>query len=176
MTETTLDCPAPQSQVENVLASDRTNDVGGKFLSFWLADEEYGLEILKVRELMGIMDITRVPQTPKFVRGVINLRGKVIPVIDLREKFSLPPKKYDDQTCIIVVQVDTLMGIIVDTVQEVHDIPSADIAPPPKMGAAVDTRFLLGMGKVGDEVKLLLDIDKVLSSDELVQALEEVVE
>lgn len=174
MTETTLDCPAPQSQVEDVPASDQSDDVGGKYLTFLLANEEYGVEILKVRELMGIMDITKVPQTPAFVRGVINLRGKVIPVIDLRQKFSLPPKEYDDQTCIIVVQVDTLMGIIVDTVQEVHDIPAADIAPPPELGTAVDTRFLLGMGKVGDDVKLLLNIDKVLSTDALVHALEEV--
>ena len=172
--ETTLDGPAPQPQVEGDLTSDLPDDVGGKYLSFELAGEEYGLEILKVRELMGIMDITQVPQTPEFVRGVINLRGKVIPVIDLREKFALEPKEYDDQTCIIVVQVDTLMGIIVDAMQEVHDIPSADIAPPPELGASVDTRFLLGLGKVGDDVKLLLDIDKVLSTDALVCVPEEV--
>lgn len=172
--ETTLDRPTSASQDGNASASDRENDLGGKYLTFLLADEEYGLEILKVRELMGIMDITKVPQTPAFVRGVINLRGKVIPVIDLREKFSLPPKEYGDQTCIIVVQVDTLMGIIVDTMQQVHDIPSADIAPPPEMGAAVDTRFLLGLGKVGDNVKLLLDIEKLLSRDALVHALEKV--
>lgn len=172
--ETTLDCPTSESQNSGASPSDRADDLGGKYLTFVLADEEYGVEILKVRELMGIMDITKVPQTPEFVRGVINLRGKVIPVIDLREKFSLPPKEYDDQTCIIVVQVDTLMGIIVDTMQQVHDIPSADIAPPPEMGATVDTRFLLGLGKVGDGVKLLLDIDKLLSTDALVQVLEEV--
>ncbi len=172
--ETTLDCPTSESQNGGISPSDRADDLGGKYLTFVLANEEYGLEILKVRELMGIMDITKVPQTPEFVRGVINLRGKVIPVIDLREKFSLPPKEYDDQTCIIVVQVDTLMGIIVDTMQQVHDIPSADIAPPPEMGATVDTRFLLGLGKVGDSVKLLLDVDKLLSTDALVQVLEEV--
>lgn len=172
--ETTLERPTPESQTDAASASDLADDLGGKYLTFLLADEEYGLEILKVRELMGIMDITSVPQTPAFVRGVINLRGKVIPVIDLREKFSLPPKEYDDQTCIIVVQVDTLMGIIVDTMQEVHDIPSADIAPPPELGSTVDTRFLLGMGKVRNDVKLLLDIDKLLSTDSLVQVLEEV--
>lgn len=172
--ETILERPTPESQTDGASASDLADDLGGKYLTFLLAGEEYGLEILKVRELMGIMDITRVPQTLAFVRGVINLRGKVIPVIDLREKFSLPPKEYDDQTCIIVVQVDTLIGIIVDTMQEVHDIPSADIAPPPELGSTVDTRFLLGMGKVRNDVKLLLDIDKLLSTDSLVQVLEEV--
>ncbi len=172
--ETTLDCPTSESHNGGASPSDRADDLGGKYLTFLLADEEYGLEILKVRELMGIIDITKVPQTPAYVRGVINLRGKVIPVIDLREKFSLPPKEYGEQTCIIVVQVDTLMGIIVDTMQQVHDIPSADIAPPPEMGATVDTRFLLGLAKVGDGVKLLLDIDKLLSTDALVQVLEEV--
>ncbi len=143
-------------------------DLGGKYLTFMLDDEEYGIEILKVREIIGIMDITKVPQTPDFVEGVINLRGKVIPVIDLRSKFSLARAEYNDQTCIIVVDVGMMMGIIVDTVQEVHDIPTACIEPPPRLGAAVDTSFILGMGKVKDDVKILLDIDKVLTSAELV--------
>jgi purine-binding chemotaxis protein CheW len=144
-------------------------DVGGKYLTFHLDDEEYGIEILKIREIIGIMDITKVPQTPAFVQGVINLRGRVIPVIDLRARFALPRKAYDDQTCIIVVDVGTLMGIIVDTVQEVHDFPSANIEPPPRLGAAVDTSFILGMGRIGDDVKILLDVDKVLNSTELVE-------
>ncbi|MBI4719461.1 MAG: purine-binding chemotaxis protein CheW [Planctomycetes bacterium] len=144
-------------------------ELGGKYLTFLLDDEEHGLEILKVREIIGIMDITRVPQTPDFVRGVINLRGKVIPVIDLRLKFGLQPAEYNDQTCIIVVDVGLLMGIIVDTVQEVHDIPASNIEPPPQLGAHVDTSFILGMGKVKDDVKILLDIDKVLTGEELVQ-------
>jgi purine-binding chemotaxis protein CheW len=140
---------------------------GGKYLTFSLADEEYGLEILKVREIIGIMDITAVPQMPAYVKGVINLRGKVIPVIDLRLKFGLPPAEYTDQTCIVVVDVGTLTGIIVDTVQEVLDIETAQIDPPPPLGANVDTTFILGLGKVKDEVKILLDLDKVLSTEDL---------
>lgn len=152
-------------------AKDRTH-CGGKFLTFMLSDEEYGLEILKVREINGIMEITKVPQTPDFVEGVINLRGKVIPVIDLRSKFGLPRIEYTDQTCIIVVDIGTMVGVVVDTVSEVHDIASAQIEPPPHLGAAVNVDFILGMGKVKDEVKILLDIDKVLSSDEFVEACE----
>ena len=145
------------------------SDLGEKYLTFLLSEEEYGLEILKVREIIKIMDITSVPQTSDFVEGVINLRGKVIPVIDLRCKFGLPRADYDDQTCIIVVDVGTLMGIIVDTVREVYDISRGSIEPPPQLGGAVNTDFILGMGKVGDDVKILLDIEKVLTGDELVQ-------
>lgn len=170
--EATLDNPMAATQVVGEPASDTSGNFGGKYLTFLLSDEEYGLEILKVREIICIMDITKVPQTPAFVRGVINLRGKVIPVIDLRLKFELPQKEYDDQTCIIVVDVGMLIGIIVDTVQEVHDIPAADIEPPPELGGSVDTSFILGMGKVKDDVKILLHIDRVLTADELVQLAE----
>lgn len=156
---------APNSTEEAV----GSHDLGGKYLTFLLDEEEYGVEILKVREIIGLMDITKVPQTPDFVEGVINLRGKVIPVIDLRAKFGLSRTEYNDQTCIIVVDVGMMMGIIVDTVNEVHDIPSASIEPAPRFGAAVDTSFILGMGKVKDDVKILLDIDKVLTSTELVE-------
>ena len=141
----------------------------GKFLTFRLGSEEFGVEVLKVRELIGIMDITKVPQTHAFVEGVINLRGKVIPVIDLRTKFGLERAAYTDQTCVIVVDVGSLMGIIVDTVCEVHDIPADKIEPPPELGCGVDTAFILGLGKVNDEVKILLDIDSVLNVDELVE-------
>lgn len=143
--------------------------LGGKYLTFMLSGEEYGVEILKVRELIGIMEITKVPQTPDYVQGVINLRGKVIPVIDLRAKFQLPRTEYNEETCIIVVDVGMMMGIIVDTVREVHDISDGSIAPPPELGSSVDTTFILGMGKVGDSVKLLLDIDRVLECDSLVE-------
>ncbi|MBP7936009.1 MAG: purine-binding chemotaxis protein CheW [Phycisphaerae bacterium] len=142
--------------------------LGGKYLTFKLDNEEYGVEILKVREIMGLLDITKVPQTPDFVEGVINLRGKVIPVIDLRAKFDLPRTEYNDQTCIIVVDVGTMIGIIVDTVNEVNDIPVENIEPPPQLDGTVDTGFILGMGKVKDEVKILLDIAKVLNSENLV--------
>ena len=150
----------------------RTAAMGGKYLTFSLAAEEYGLEILKIREIIGIMDITAVPQMPVYVKGVINLRGKVIPVIDLRLKFGLEPAEYTEATCIIVVDIGTLMGVIVDTVQEVLDIDGSQIDPPPPLGASVDTSFVLGMGKVREEVKILLDIDKVLSVEEL-QRIEE---
>jgi purine-binding chemotaxis protein CheW len=138
---------------------------GGKFLTFSLAEEEYGLEIMKVREIIGIMDITAVPQMPHHVKGVINLRGKVIPVVDLRLKFDMEPAAYTEATCIIVVDVGTLVGIIVDTVQEVLDIDAEQVDPPPPLGASVDTTFILGMGKVKDDVKILLDVDKVLNDE-----------
>lgn len=147
--------------------------LGGKYLTFRLGGEEYGLEILKVREIIGIMDITQVPQTPDFVEGVINLRGKVIPVIDLRAKFGLERMTYNEQTCIIVVDVGSLMGIIVDTVSEVHDILGDDIEPAPSFGASIDTSFILGMGKVKDTVKILLDIDRVLTQEELVNLVQQ---
>jgi len=156
---------APQTKQT---ATERIKDLGGKYLTFRLDNEEYGVEILKVREIIGLMDITKVPQTPDFVEGVINLRGKVIPVIDLRSKFGLDRTEYNEQTCIIVVDVGLMMGIIVDTVSEVNDIPSASIEPAPQLGSMVDTSFILGMGKVKDEVKILLDIDKVLTTEELV--------
>lgn len=149
--------------------SQGTASHGGKYLTFMLSNEEYGVEILKVREIIGIMDITAVPQIPSYVKGVINLRGKVIPVVDLRLKFGMDSIEYTEQTCIIVVDVGSLMGIIVDTVQEVLDIDGSQIDAPPPLGASVDTSFILGMGKVKDDVKILLDIDKVLTSEELAQ-------
>lgn len=149
-------------------AADAHRDLSGKYLTFQLDNEEYGVEILKVREIIGLMDITKVPQTPDFVEGVINLRGKVIPVIDLRSKFGLERTEYNEQTCIIVVDVGLMMGIIVDTVSEVNDFVSENIEPPPQLGGSVDTSFILGMGKIKDDVKILLDIDKVLTTEELV--------
>ena len=140
----------------------------GKYLTFILSNEEYGLEILKVREIIGIMDVTEIPQTPPFIKGVINLRGKVIPVIDLRLKFKMEEADHTKETCIIVVDVDTvLMGIIVDTVSEVLDIKAEQIEPSPQFGSSVSTDFILGMGKVGDKVKILLDIQKVLSEKDM---------
>ena len=140
----------------------------GKYLTFVLCEEEYGLEILKVREIIGLLDVTPVPQTPAFVKGVINLRGKVIPVVDLRLKFGMPEAEYTKETCIIVVDVAALlMGIIVDTVSEVIEIKEEEIEPAPSFGEKVDVKFILGMGKIKGKVKILLDIDRVLSSEEL---------
>ena len=144
----------------------------GKYLTFKLGAEEYGLEILKVQEIIKMMDITKVPRTPEFVRGVINLRGKVIPVVDLRLKFAMEGNDTTDKTCVIVVQVrhaagSVTMGTIVDEVSEVLDINGEQIEPAPEFGTAVDTAFILGMGKIGKKVVMLLDIDKVLSSGEV---------
>lgn len=140
----------------------------GKYLTFILNDEEYGLEILKVREIIGLMDITPVPQIPSFIKGIINLRGKVIPVVDLRLKFGMQEAEYTKETCIIVVDIENrLMGIIVDTVSEVLDINAKDIEPTPSLGSTIKTDFILGMGKVKGKVKILLDIDKVLNLEEL---------
>ncbi|MBN2455036.1 MAG: purine-binding chemotaxis protein CheW [Sedimentisphaerales bacterium] len=145
-------------------------DREGKYLTFALGPEEYGLEILKVREIIGYMEITAVPQTPCYVKGVINLRGQVIPVIDLRTKFGMETTEVTEQTCIIVVEIvqgnrQFNTGIIVDHVQEVLDIAGDKIEEAPQFGATVDTNFILGMGKIGNSVKILLDIDRVLAGD-----------
>mgnify|MGYP001293317797 CR=1 FL=1 len=143
-------------------------DKEGKYLTFALANEEYGLEILKVREIIGYIDVTALPQTPHHIKGVINLRGQVIPVVDLRAKFGMETAEVTEQTCIIVVEI-TLggrrlsTGIVVDRVQEVLDIEGHNIEAPPQFGGSVNTDFILGMGKVGDSVKILLDIDRVLA-------------
>lgn len=142
--------------------------VSQKFVTFFLADEEYGIEILKVHEIIGMMSITRVPRTPTHVRGVINLRGKIIPVLDLRLKFLMPPTDDTDQTCIIVVQAaGGQMGVVVDRVSEVLAIDSDDIEETPSFGCEVNTDYILGVGRAGDRVKLLLDIDKVLSAGDV---------
>ncbi len=144
----------------------------GKYLTFRLASEEYGLEILKVREIIGVMDITHVPRTPEYIRGVINLRGKVIPVLDLRTKFNMETTENTDETCIVVVDAssegDTVqMGLLVDAVSEVLDIQASQIEDAPAFGTSVDTKFILGMGKVNNEVKILLDIDEVLTAGDM---------
>ncbi len=143
-----------------------------KYLTFTLADEEYGIGILKIKEIIGMMPITSVPQTPRFVKGVINLRGKVIPVIDLRLRFGLASIEYTDRTCIIVVEIsgetgDIMIGIVVDTVSEVLNIKKEDIEDPPRFGTKLDTDYILGMAKTDDGVKILLDIDRVLRSEEI---------
>ncbi len=140
----------------------------GKYLTFVLSDEEYGIEILKVREIIGIMNITPVPQTPVYIKGVINLRGKVIPVIDLRLKFGFPEAEYTKETCVIVVDVgNTLTGVIVDTVSEVLDVSTGELEASPHLGTSIDTEIFLGMAKIKDKVKILLDIDKVLHIEEI---------
>ena len=144
----------------------------GKYLTFKLAREEYGIGILKVREIIGMMKITPVPQTPDFVKGVINLRGQVIPVIDLRLKFGMPELEYTERTSIIVVEVSgptgrIQIGIVVDEVSEVVNIRLEDIEDTPTFGARLDTEFILGMAKMEDGVKILLDIDRILTIEEI---------
>jgi len=143
-----------------------------KYLTFALGDEEYGVEILKVREIIGMLDITPVPHTPPFIKGVINLRGKVIPVIDLRLKFGFEPREYTERTCIIIVEVpgktqNMLIGMVVDSVSEVLNVSTKDIEPPPDFGTNIDTKCILGMAKVKGKVKILLDIERVLTSEEI---------
>jgi len=150
----------------------------GKYLTFTLAGEEYGIGILKVREIVGMMNITRIPQTPPYVKGVVNLRGKVIPVVDLRLKFGIEAMDYTDRTCIIVVEIvgtakDIPMGVVVDAVSEVINIRQSDIEETPNFGTRIDTNYILGMAKTNGGVKILLDIDRVLSAGE-VTALEQV--
>ncbi len=145
-------------------------DLAGKYLAFALGQEEYGLPVLKVREIIKVMDITQVPQVPAHVRGVINLRGKVIPVIDLRRKFGFPPQDYTERTCIIVVDVmlsgsRVMMGIVVDSVSEVLNIAGADLDEPPDFGGRVTTDYILALAKVKGSVKILLDLDRVLGAD-----------
>lgn len=154
------------------VTSDVSEAIAGKHLTFELAGEVYGLEILKVQEIMGMMSVTSVPKSPDFVRGVVNLRGRIIPVMDLRVKFGMEAKEDTERTCIIVVQVRTgerelITGLIVDEVSEVLEIPSDQIEPPPSFGASLDTDFILGMGKINQKVVMLLDVDKVLTGDEL---------
>ena len=144
----------------------------GKYLTFSLSNEEYGIGILKVKEIIGMMPITLVPQTPDFVKGVINLRGKVIPVIDLKLRLGMEAVGYTERTCTIVVETESeagriMMGVVVDAVSEVLSIKSEDIEDAPAFGTSLDTDYILGMAKMEGGVKILLNIDRVLNSDEL---------
>lgn len=157
-----------QATAERQASATDTLSREGKYLTFVLCGEEYGLEILKVREIIGIMGITPVPQTPTFIKGVINLRGKVIPVVDLRLKFGFQEAEYTKETCIIVVEVkDVLTGIIVDTVSEVLDISNDELETTPHLGDGVNTDIFIGVAKIKDKVKILLDLDKILGADEI---------
>jgi purine-binding chemotaxis protein CheW len=164
--QSTVTQPSPNSQA---LKSDER---AGKYLTFMIGKEEFGVGVLKVREIMGIQAITAMPQTPPWMKGVINLRGRVIPVIDLRLKFGLPSIDYTERTCIIVVQVNSgtallPMGIVVDEVSEVITMAPGDIEDTPDFGSNVATAYILGMAKIKGNVKILLDIDRVLTSQEI---------
>lgn len=147
-------------------------DREGKYLTFSLGSEEYGIGILKIKEIIGVMPVTTVPQTPEFVKGVINLRGKVIPVVDLRLRFGMEAVEYTDRTCIIVVEIgggagNVVIGIVVDSVSEVLSIKGEDIEDTPTFGTKLDTDYILGMAKMEGGVKILLDIDRVLRAEEV---------
>ena len=144
----------------------------GKYLTFTLDKEEYGISILKIKEIIGMMSITTVPQTPDFVKGVINLRGKVIPVVDLRLRFGMEAMEYNERTCIIVVEITgkagtVMIGIVVDSVSEVLNIKGEEIEDTPTFGTKLNTDYILGMAKMEGGVKILLDIDRVLSAEEI---------
>lgn len=140
----------------------------GKFLTFSIGREAYGFEIKYVTEIIGIQEITEVPELPNYVKGIINLRGKIIPVMDVRLRFKKEPMEYNDRTCIVVIDIhDISIGLIVDHVAEVLVIPPENIVPPPTVKTGFHNRYIKGIGKVGSEVKLLLDCDKLLNDEEL---------
>jgi len=155
------------------LSASKTANLEGKYLTFSLAEEEYGISILKIKEIIGMMPVTPVPQTPDFVKGIINLRGKVIPVIDMRLKFGMDIIEHTERTCIVVVEVGgqagtIFIGIVVDSVSEVLSIKAEEIEETPAFGCQLDTGFILGMAKTGGGVKILLDINSVLGVEDIV--------
>ena len=150
----------------------RADPRAGKYLTFGLGKEEFGIQIMRVREIMGVQDVTAVPHTPPYVKGVINLRGKVIPVVDLRQKFGMPEQAYTQRTCIVVVQLEQdgvrlLTGVIVDEVSEVLSLAAADIEDTPDFGRGVATPYLLGMAKTKGKVIVLLDINRLMTTQEV---------
>ncbi|MDF2587654.1 MAG: chemotaxis protein CheW [Anaerocolumna sp.] len=140
----------------------------GRYLTFTLEKESYGIEIQYVTEIIGIQAITQVPELPNYVKGIINLRGKIIPVMDIRLRFKKEPIPYNDRTCVIVVDIKNIsIGLIVDSVSEVLTIPEQEVVEPPKMNNGVQNRYIKNIGKVGNEVKLLLDCEKLLADDDI---------
>ncbi len=165
---------AEETTLSNLDDEDTQKD---KYLTFHLAGEDYGIEIQYVIEIIGIQNITDVPDMPAFIRGVINLRGKVVPIMDVRARFDIEDRAYDDRTCIIVVNIDTTeVGLVVDEVSEVADIPESQVEPAPRTNKNTELSYIQGMGKINNDVKILLDVHKLLFSgemQELVENLEE---
>jgi purine-binding chemotaxis protein CheW len=156
------------SYMEDYGAGDETDFAtdANQFLTFTLGAEQYGLPILRVQEIKGISSITPIPGTPPHIKGVINLRGNVIPVLDLRERFRLSSREYDKFSVIVVVSVgDRVLGLVVDAVSDVLNIDENEIIPPPELGSRVDTSFMTGMAKAAESLVLLLDIDAVVSEE-----------
>jgi purine-binding chemotaxis protein CheW len=156
----------PEAVVSDLLEYEEDTQKG-KFLTFTLGNETYGIEIKHVTEIIGIQPITEVPELPEYIRGIINLRGKIIPVMDVRLRFRKSFREYNDRTCIVVVDIrDVSIGLIVDSVSEVISISDSEIVPPPELGKAVSNKYIKGIGKVDSEVKLLLDCNKLLNDEE----------
>jgi purine-binding chemotaxis protein CheW len=159
---------------EQLVINQEEDTQKGKFLTFTLGNEAYGLEIKYVTEIIGVQEITEIPELPEYIRGIINLRGKIIPVMDVRLRFRKPFREYNDRTCIVVVDIkDISVGLIVDAVSEVMTIQDQDVVPPPELNKGLGNKYIKGIGKVGSEVKLLLDCSKLLNDDE-VQNLESI--
>ncbi len=151
---------------ENVELEEDTQK--GRFLTFLIGKETYGIEIRFVTEIIGIQTITEIPELPEYVKGIINLRGKIIPVMDVRLRFKKEPREYNDRTCVIVVDInDISIGLIVDSVSEVLTIPDQDIVEPPQINGGTGNRYIKNIGKVGNNVKLLLDCEKLLTEEEI---------
>jgi len=155
------------SVLEQTIAAEEDTQKG-RFLTFTLGKEDYGIEIIYVTEIIGIQAITEVPELPDYIKGIINLRGKIIPVMDVRLRFKKQPIDYNDRTCIIVIDIKNIsIGMIVDTVSEVISIEDANIVPPPSMKTGFQNKYVKGIGKVGNDVKLLLDCEKILNEEEV---------
>ncbi|MBP2636757.1 MAG: chemotaxis signal transduction protein [Firmicutes bacterium] len=156
------------AEIDNPTISEMEEDTQkGKYLTFSLGNEFYGLEIAYVTEIIGIQPITEIPELPDYVKGIINLRGKIVPVMDVRLRFKKEFREYNDRTCVIVIDIqDVSVGLIVDSVSEVLTIAEESIVPPPDI-KAVQNRYIKGIGKVGDDIKLLLDCEKLLNEDDL---------
>ena len=153
---------------DGVFADEVEDTLKDMYLSFRLGDEDYCLEIRHVTEIVGIQKVTEVPDMPHYVKGVVNLRGQVIPVIDMRLRFNMPGRDYDERTCIVVISLrGGQVGLVVDTVNEVRSIEESNVSPPPKSGSAPSAQYIRGLGKVGDEVKIILDANKLLFEDDM---------
>jgi purine-binding chemotaxis protein CheW len=164
---------AQQDQDHGYETRDVHDDMADKYLTFFLASEVYGVEIAYVTEIIGIQKITNIPEMPDYIRGVINLRGKVIPVMDVRTRFRMEQRDYDERTCIIVVDITgTTVGLVVDQVSEVADIPADQVEPPPMGGQSKGNTFIKGMGKSGDTVKILLNVETLIREEDLETVME----
>ena len=163
--------PSVREVYDDDMLNDEDEDTQkNRYLTFHLGEEDYGIGIEHVIEIVGVQRITEIPDMPAFLRGVINLRGQVIPVIDVRLRFGMGSREYDDRTCVVVVRVrDTNVGLIVDTVSEVREIPQDSVSPPPNIARGSSSRYIAGLGKTGSEVKILLDVEKLLFEEELAQ-------